>query len=301
MICVMSYEWDLDVQLHTCIDTFENERSRYWENRLNAEEWSALNQLRRDADEIAESIRKRAFALQNLGDTPDLNRIHQAYLQEKEAAANRFAELERIAREKLPPNMGEDILQAFRAAIENEEPDPQETTDRPLHLIWESLCTEDARETVGGIRDRVRRIFRLERVIADILGNKPPPESSVEFLSLVSRCYIFGFVPECVMVCRSAMEAAFRHKISDEHCERAGQRRNHFGYDLAARIEAAFDPRNGLLALPVQKRVYDAATRVRLRGKKTIHEQADATKDALGTLRDALSVIDALSCLADPA
>lgn len=149
------------------------------------------------------------------------------------------------------------------------------------------------------IRDRVRRVFSLERVIADVLGKEETPAACVELLGLVSRCYVFGFVPECVMGCRSAMEAAFRQKISEKHCEAAEQRRQHFGYDLAAKIEAAFDPRNSLLDRQRQKDVYEAATRVRLRGKKAVHEQVDLTKDALGTIRDTLRAIDGLSRLPD--
>src|SRR5262249_30421324 len=159
-------------------------------------------QLRRDADEIAAAIRKRALALQNVGDISELNSIHQAYIHERQAAENRYAELEAMAKAKLPPELAESISNAFRSMIENQTPDPEEKTDRPLHLIWEALCTEDALESIGGIRDRVRRIFSLERVIADVLGKEETPAACVEFLGLVSRCYIFGFVPECVMVCR---------------------------------------------------------------------------------------------------
>src|SRR5688572_4589478 len=181
----MSYEWDLDIQLEGCVQSFQDARDKHWSSVLTSEEWSALNQLRRDADEIAASIRKRAMALKNVGGVSEINAIHQAYLHEKNAAEDRYAELEAIARAKLPPELAEDIRRAFRSMLDKEVPDPEERTDRPLHLIWEWLCTEDARDSIAGIRDRVRRVFRLERLIADVLGKEEPPAASVEFLTLV--------------------------------------------------------------------------------------------------------------------
>lgn len=115
----MSYEWDLDGQLGICLQQFEQSRERYWQERLDADEWSALNQLRRDADEIAAAIRKRALALQNVGDISELKSIHQAYLHERQAAEDRYAELEAMAKAKLPPELAESIGKAFRSMIEN--------------------------------------------------------------------------------------------------------------------------------------------------------------------------------------
>jgi hypothetical protein len=95
-------------------------------------------------------------------------------------------------------------------------------------------------------------------------------------------------------MCRSAVEAAFRDNVTDEQCRQAGVRqRHHFGFDFADRIEAAHAPVNGFL----DRNAYDAATRIRLRGKKTLHGDPGITQDAIGTIKDALLVVDTLSRL----
>ena len=115
------------------------------------------------------------------------------------------------------------------------------------------------------------------------------PLSTIEptqaFLRRVGRCFVWGFDPECVILCRGAIETALRDVIDDDLCHRYGQPAARYGYTLAQRINAAES--SGILDKDVAK----AARRANERATKSAHDNPEATKDALGTIKDTLRVI----------
>lgn len=284
------YDCDLDVHLETVIDAYEQARQERCASRLDEEEWSLVQQLRTDADRIAAAIRGRAFALRNVASDSELNDIYQSYRHERDEAEADFKKFTDLIRRTLPKEEAERLISSV-GSLWDADPDPEEIeSNRPLRLVWERLCIEDAIDAIAQQRPRVRRILKLERLIDQELGRDQPPEPCAQFLALVSRSYIHGFVPECVVMCRSAMETAFREAILPEHCKRVSR-----GENLAGRIHAAFAPENALLA--DEPSLYRAAQEVKERGDKVVHYEAEGVKDALGTIRSALRVIKALSRL----
>lgn len=289
------YEFNLCTLLQGCVDTYEQAREKYWQSRLDAEEWSQLNQDRRDADEIAKLIRNRAYALRNVGSQSELNDIYRVYHEKIDEKVQSLAECKDNPQVKdailngiLPKNIFDDLWKSIidpGMPLDNEED--------PVSLIWERICIDDAWYMAASMDDRIPRIFELERLIYEELGTEEPPEPSVRFLSLISRNYIYGFDTECVVMCRSAIDTAFRETISDEHCKRAGRRRGKHGFHLADRICAAFHQGNHLLE--GRSDLYKSAQEVQERGNKVVHYDPDATKDVLGTIRSSLRVINALS------
>ena len=290
------YQVALWVQLNTVINLYKLDREAYWTARLEGEEWSPLKQLRQDADDIAAAIRKRALALRNVVDSSELNAIYTAYRHAKEEAQTRWAEYRSRLRESLSKEQADKLLRQLESILPT-EPDPEEEVDTPLRLIWERLCIDDAWDVVDTIPERVRRTLELERLIDDVLGQSHPPEACIGFLSLISRCYIYGFDTECVVMCRSAIDTAFRERVTDEHCQKAHRQRLYL--TLSDRIQAAFDPVNNLLV--GKPDLYRAAQEVQDRGDKAVHYDPYATKDVLGTIDRALRVVKALSELRDPA
>jgi len=286
------YNFDLWIKLETTIDMYEQDRTEYWDKRLESEEWTPLKQLRQDSDEIAKLIRKRALALQDIGQPTELNAIYQSIEHAKERLVSRLTQGDTAA---LPEGALNAILQRglfkFLSSESQHTDDGQgdNISDAPMKLIWERLWIDDAWDVVLGIRQRSFRIWELERLVERLFSALQPPEPCARFLSLISRCYVFGFTPECVAMCRAGMEQAFRDRITEEHCQQAGQSRD----TLAGMIETAFHKSLGLI--PWDPKLYQAAQAVRDRGKKVLHYDPDATKDALGTIEAALKVIGALS------
>lgn len=155
-----------------------------------------------------------------------------------------------------------------------------------LSYVWAMLAMKFAEKVIGPLfDDGASRILRLWGLIL----SQPVSKSTAEFLKNVSRCFIWGFDTECVMLCRSSLDAAFRDAISDEVCVRHEEPGARYGYTLVQRIWAAYKEKC------IDKTAKDAATRVNARGSKTVHEEPNVVKDVLGTVADTLTVINQLA------
>jgi len=277
-----TYKWDLDTWLHTIIDHYESARAEYWSKRLAEEDWTPLNELRQGVRATARMILTRAKTLRNIGDIGELNQIFSAWKHEEDLKREQIDRM--IA--KVPREYGPEVAADLRTDLETSfKIFPENAEDRPLRLIWEELCILDARDHADEVRDRVARVFQLERVIRGCTAQNTSAAAS-EFLCLVSRCFIAGYFPECIAFCRSAIDTAFRGKVSDVVCSQRGDSPRS-GYQLSNRIEAA-------LPNLIDKGTYDAAIRVRERGNTVIHNDANAVRDFIGTIKDTLLVLQAL-------
>lgn len=279
--------YDIDIQLHTCIENFEDDLTEYWTKQLEADDWNELTELRRDAKEIASALRKRALSLQNIGDVSTLNQIYQIRQAEVNAAEERFQTFADELRSQLKTDEARKILDNIKPLfIQSTEPD--EPTDRPLHLVWQHLCLEDARDAADGLRERVRRIFQLEELVQELRRESSLPQATMEFLALIGRTFVWGFDAECVIVCRGAIDTAFREKVPIALIETRRRKTGNHDYGLQDRIEAA-------CPTLINEEIRKAADAVKCRGDKAIHFDPHATQDALGTIRIALKVIDRLA------
>ncbi len=284
--------YELDIQLQTCIDNFADDLTNFWTERLDADEWCQVNDLRRDAQDIASTLRKRALSLQNIGDASTLNQIYQVRQAELKAAEERFQSVADQLQSKLKSKDIRKILDSIKPMFMNAA-GPDDPTDRPMHMVWQYLCIEDARDATHGLGDRVRRIFQLEELVQELQRNSQLPQATVHFLALVSRTFVWGFGAECVIVCRGAIDTAFREKVPNSLIETRRRQGGH-GYGLQDRIEAACPDL-------INDEIREAANTVKCRGDKAIHFDPYATKDVLGTIKSALKVIDRLAQLPDAA
>jgi hypothetical protein len=285
------YEYDLLVQMDTAIGLYEQDRKSYWDARSDEEEWSPLKQLRDEADEIAKLMRKRACALQDVGDQSEVNAIYRVYHERMNEARALYDKYEQLLRSQHTKAECDEILRGVGEAL---VPDAEYSEDDdPLRLVWESLCIADAWEVVEGSHDRVRRLMQLERLVYEELAGSEMSGTSIRFLSLVSRNYVYGFSTECIAMCRSSLDMALRETITDEHCERAQIKRPKHGYSMASRILAAFHKENKLLE--GKSGLHQAAQQVQERGNKAVHYEPNWDSDVLGTIRSTLRVISALS------
>jgi hypothetical protein len=284
--------YNLDIELSACIGAHEDTLDAYWANQLNSEDWSEINQLRHDAREIAELFRKRAMSLQNIGDPSALNAIYQVKGVELRAAEDGFNELAAQLRKKIPLSEAQKVIDSIKPRF-MEPPDPEDDTDRPLHLVWQHLCILDARDAVDGLSERVHRIFQLEDLVEELHRDSELPDATMQFLALVGRTFVWGFHAECVVVCRGAIDTAFRGKVPTSLLERRRRREPKRDFGLLDRIEAAYPD---LISESIKR----DANCVRLRGDKAIHFDPQATDDILDTVRRALRVIDRLAVLPPP-
>ena len=75
-----------------------------------------------------------------------------------------------------------------------------------------ALQADLAREIID-TEGMARRCMELLAVIARAL----PPDNVARFLRRVSRCYVYGFSPECMVMCRAGFENALNARYQMEH------------------------------------------------------------------------------------
>ena len=167
-----------------------------------------------------------------------------------------------------------DSLQDFFSQLDNPN----------IRIAWESFVIElvgDAMERIGSGSVRMLELSQL-------LVAANPPDPTLNYLHRISACFIWGFDPECIILCRSALDTAFRDKVSEEICEQVfgTAEERHFG--LLDRIRAAH--RTQMISDDTRQ----IAWRVKDRADKAVHYDPDATRDVLGTVRDTVKVLKAL-------
>jgi len=123
--------------------------------------------------------------------------------------------------------------------------------------------------------------------IAQHVVRQRPPEPVLRYLRRLSRCYVAGFMPECVMISRAVLENALKnafHRKGVPLPENAAGRS-----EMRVRLDAAV--RFGWLS---QQASHDAWT-VWTRGNKAAHEDPTVTPDALDTVVLTLGLLSELS------
>jgi hypothetical protein len=143
---------------------------------------------------------------------------------------------------------------------------------------------EEAEKSLAEVSKRVRRVCQLEELVRAEFPKCHAPRVSAQFLQRVARCFIAGFETECVILCRSAIDVAFRDAVSDELVQQQSQRRY---ITLRLRADAACPD-------IIDTATLQAAVRVIERGNKAVHYEPLLQVNVIDTIRDALHVIDKL-------
>jgi hypothetical protein len=115
-----------------------------------------------------------------------------------------------------------------------------------------------------------------------------PNESVMRFLRRLSRCYIAGFLPECVMLCRAVAENALIEKFDRKSLPLPATPQGQSS--MRSRLDAAV--RFNLLS----QRAADDLWVVWKRGSKAAHEDPEATQDVLGTIHLSMAGVIFESC-----
>lgn len=156
-----------------------------------------------------------------------------------------------------------------------------------IAYVKEHLEASLAWDGIAKVEEGAFRLLSLLNVLRSI-ENLTLSRPVTDFLKLVTRSYIWGFDTECVILCRSAMEMAIHDNVTDEMCESLlGSQRGY--YTLIDCIAVA--KQECLINGDIAK----IADKIRLRGNKTLHGDPTATKDILGTIKDTVLIIGAVT------
>jgi hypothetical protein len=116
---------------------------------------------------------------------------------------------------------------------------------------------------------------RCQELAGHVFATRPGPPV-LGFIQRLARCYIAGFHPECVMLCRAVLENAIHELYRGKDIPLPATPEG--ASTMKQRLASA--EKLGLLSSRARK---DAGV-IWTRGNKAIHYDAEATSDVLGTI-----------------
>ena len=256
-------QWDLTNLLQGTIDKWSQEREAYL--REGPERGDAgLTWLAQNAELFGDAVLK---ATEDLVSANPVEGEYLNLLDEYYAHREKEMQRQRECLQKAPPDFRAHLAGEFgyRSLFDLEQ-------DSPAKLVWEHLFIKLAWDSIDKIEEGSFRLMDLWGLVT----RANPCPASVQFLRRVSRCYVWGFDTECIILCRSVLDTAFREVRPDERT-------------LYDQIEAV--ARDGWIEPDVAK----AAHRVRHRGKKAVHYEPDLPVNPLDVIRDTLTVLEAIA------
>ena len=220
---------DLEAMIQGAINSFESERSYYWESEDRAPYLELADAIARQMVAASEDLVKP----EGQPEIP-LDWHHYRFL----AGIEGFRET---------------VFEAVQ-----------------IKVAWE-LCTDS-----DGKADRCLELAQ------EVLADQPGPEV-LKFIRRLTRCYVAGFFPECVILCRGVLENAVKEKFKRH------------SIPLPATAEGESSMKTILLAAHtlgwLSTQAHTDAWIVWRRGSKALHEDLDATKDTQGTVQMTVSVL----------
>jgi len=130
--------------------------------------------------------------------------------------------------------------------------------------------------------EMAQRCFELARLALP----KPPGEAVARYLQRLGRCYVAGFFPECIVICRAVLEKALLERFERERKPLPPVPPGKS--EMLARLSKAVD-----LGWLSRQQLNDGRT-VNERGNKAVHEGPHMVADALDTIRLTLGLLRAL-------
>jgi len=269
-----SYSFELHNQLEGTVQSYEEDRQRYWENLGG---WSAIRY--EQAERFAQAVLKNSEQLISAEEIDDdLSKLQYEMKKSTKEFDKKIAGI-------LDSGLPSDKKNALICDVLKDYPSDPAAQDSPLKLVWERFIIDMSEEAIGTIVEGASRIFQLYKLV---LCSVPSPRTQ-QFLGRLSRCYIWGFDPECVILCRAVIDTAFNKKINYKMCKKYPVKRNKSPFSLENRIEVA------LKEELIDKDIAKKANRVRLRGNIAVHEQPDGIKDVWGTICDTVAVLEKIT------
>lgn len=151
-----------------------------------------------------------------------------------------------------------------------------------LPQIQERLEIEVAYEVTDGLSGSADRTMKLARLVL----RERPNATVTRFLQRLSRCFIVGFLPECVMLCRGVLENAISDAFDRKSVPLPADSSGHS--TMRKKLDAAV-----LLKIMTPAARADADM-VWARGNTAVHHDPEATRDVYGTIEKTLRVLKEL-------
>ncbi len=187
--------------------------------------------------------------------------------------------------------VGQETFAKLIDVLDVEEPDKKGNSDEVRYLVvmeaLEETLSKRAIEAVAHARERIINLLQASKKVGISARAR-------DFLHRVSRSYLFGFDPECIVMCRSALEAQFDAEISNDDCIcvlkkplNASDKGQPF-FDLYDKIEVA-----GKLGR-ITPNIKSFAHKVRKAANVVVHQKPATPYEAITIVKYTVAVIMAL-------
>jgi hypothetical protein len=179
---------------------------------------------------------------------------------------------------------GQRLMRELLELAAHASPDPSGSMNDMLELVNEDVSISLGWEAIHLIDSGVERFWTL----LPLTASAEPSWRATAFLERVSRCYLFGFDAECVVMCRSVLDAEFEAQVPREYCEdKLGDKEGK--YTLSDMILVAKD------RAIISPEIATTAHNIRKLGNDAVHKWPESKKDAADVIRNTLQVLTALS------
>ena len=157
--------------------------------------------------------------------------------------------------------------------------------DNPIvqHGILIELASEAADTLLAGAEQRVH-------FLTELVAQRVMSERARAFLERATRLYLWGFEPECVVMCACALEAAYPERFSDLNMFRLQitkyEKKDEYTpgqYEMAARASHVYSAAQG-----------KAAANIRASRNFTVHSVPILSMSSTQALQDTADLLDAL-------
>lgn len=179
--------------------------------------------------------------------------------------------------------------EALAALVEGNDPDHEHV---PMVVpLTEAVQHQLGQEVVAMAERAEARIWRL-LLMAQTMK---PAWRVAEFLRRVSRCYVYGFDPECIVMCRSALDAEFESAIPNELCvrhlgdPRRSRRNGDIVFDLCDRTAVARKLGH------ICEESADWAAKIRIAANSIVHKKPAVNVDAFDAIEQTMNILRELS------
>jgi len=154
--------------------------------------------------------------------------------------------------------------------------------ERLRGLVLEELAIGAAYAATDGIEEMAERCLE----ICEFALRNQPNEAVARYLTRAGRCYVAGFFPECVILCRASVENGVKDAFDRRGIPLPATPKGHSS--MRARLDAAV--MFGWLS-PLAR---EHADTVWHRGNVAVHHDPNATSDVLGTIELTMGVLGEL-------
>ena len=175
--------------------------------------------------------------------------------------------------------------------LDAEEPDKKGNSNKLFYLVvmeaLEEALAQRVIEAVGCARKRIIDLLSTSKEEGAI-------KRARDFLRRVSRTYLLGFDTECIVMCRSALEAQFDAEISNDDCIPVPSR----PLNASDKGQPLFDLHNKIKVAAklgrITPEIESFAHKVRKAANAVVHQKPAPPCDAITIVKYTVAVIMAL-------